>query len=285
MNEIALCKAMCDVTDDNIIRYSMKMRGFWSKVVAYFEKDMGEDIQGYDAIIMKWKFHGIVHRLYYCPMKTPLNVGIRELKTDNYVDEFLRAGYEPKWFIDLYVEHIDYDVLDFINEEANGVISSGSSDEYYSCNEFPQIEGDALKDPDDANINPSCKEKKVLHIQNMTPTVPWNQMIHVLGMRSLLVYCGRSVEGGSCASKYNNEKDEDSLFFDYDAESPRPAKSAKTDASTSKYVLSLQRLMQSTRFSLYPFSPFVVYSKGFTSGRVSKQITFIRFPIKFAQGI
>ncbi|GJZ42035.1 hypothetical protein Tco_0588921 [Tanacetum coccineum] len=141
MNEIALCKAMCDVTDDNIIRYSMKMRGFWSKVVAYFEKDMGEDIQGYDAIIMKWKFHGIVHRLYYCPMKTPLNVGIRELKTDNYVDEFLRAGYEPKWFIDLYVEHIDYDVLDFINEEANGVISSGSSDEYYSCNECEEFEG------------------------------------------------------------------------------------------------------------------------------------------------
>ncbi|GJU32475.1 hypothetical protein Tco_1176064 [Tanacetum coccineum] len=114
MNEIALCKAMCDVTDDNIIRYSMKMR--------------------------RHLVHGIVHRLYYCPMKTPLNVGIRELKTDNYVDEFLRAGYEPKWFIDLYVEHIDYDVLDFINEEANGVISSGSSDEYYSCNECEEFE-------------------------------------------------------------------------------------------------------------------------------------------------
>ncbi|GKD58118.1 hypothetical protein Tco_1295627 [Tanacetum coccineum] len=33
----------------------MKMRRFWSDVVAYFEKEMGETIRGYNAIIMKWK--------------------------------------------------------------------------------------------------------------------------------------------------------------------------------------------------------------------------------------
>ncbi|GKA45689.1 hypothetical protein Tco_0738485, partial [Tanacetum coccineum] len=33
----------------------MKKRGFWSQVVAYFEKEMRENIRGLDAIIMKWK--------------------------------------------------------------------------------------------------------------------------------------------------------------------------------------------------------------------------------------
>ncbi|GJU43856.1 hypothetical protein Tco_1201122 [Tanacetum coccineum] len=33
----------------------MKMRGYRSEVVAYFEKEMGENIRGYDVIIMKWK--------------------------------------------------------------------------------------------------------------------------------------------------------------------------------------------------------------------------------------
>nr|GEU71015.1 splicing factor [Tanacetum cinerariifolium] len=158
-------------------------------------------------------------------------------------EEFLRLGYEKKWYIDLYMEHFDYDVLDFVNEEANGVISSGSSDEYYSSDEceeikgvdfhtegeengviknlstqepflnrlctnsglfrgfvdgtVPQTEGDALKDPDDANIDPSCKAKKGAAYPKHDPTVPWNQMTPIL-------------------------------------ESSRPAKYAKTDASTSK---------------------------------------------------
>ncbi|GJU57249.1 hypothetical protein Tco_1235015 [Tanacetum coccineum] len=122
--------------------------------------------------IIKHLVHGIVYRLYYCPLKTPLNMGIRELKTDN-----------------------DYDVLDFVNEEANGVISSGSSDEYYSSDEceeikrvdfytegeenvgfidgsVPQIEGDALKDPDDANIDPSCKVKKGVAYPKHDPHCP-----------------------------------------------------------------------------------------------------------------
>ncbi|GKA83938.1 RNA-directed DNA polymerase, eukaryota [Tanacetum coccineum] len=33
----------------------MKKRGFWSQVVAYFEKEMRENIRELDAIIMKWK--------------------------------------------------------------------------------------------------------------------------------------------------------------------------------------------------------------------------------------
>lgn len=69
-----------------------------------------------------------------------MNVGIKELKTNNDVEDFLRVGYENKWLVDLYVEHFDYDVLDFINEEANGILSSGSSDEYNSSDEGEEFD-------------------------------------------------------------------------------------------------------------------------------------------------
>ncbi|GKE16025.1 hypothetical protein Tco_1423602, partial [Tanacetum coccineum] len=66
--------------------------------------------------------------------------GIKELKTDSDVQDFIRVGYENKWFVDLYVKHFDYDVMDFINEEANGVLSGGSSDEYYSSDEIEEFD-------------------------------------------------------------------------------------------------------------------------------------------------
>ncbi|GKA11558.1 hypothetical protein Tco_0691104 [Tanacetum coccineum] len=78
----------------------------------------------------------------------------------NFEEEFLRLGYEQKWYIDLYVEHFDYDVLDFVNEEANGTYfetecNSGLFRGFVDRS-VPQTEGDALEDPDDANIDPSC---------------------------------------------------------------------------------------------------------------------------------
>lgn len=103
--------------------------------------------------------HGIVYRLYYYPLRTPLNVGIKEIKRDNDVEEFLRVGYENKWYIDLYVEHFDYDVMDFINEEANGIFHDHS---------VPLAECEALDDPDADNIDPSFQVKKVFLIPNMT---------------------------------------------------------------------------------------------------------------------
>ncbi|GKD40608.1 hypothetical protein Tco_1260815 [Tanacetum coccineum] len=176
-------------------------------------------------------------------MKTPLNVGIRELKIDNDVDEFLRVGYEQKWFVDLYVEHFDYDVLDFINEEANGtegeenvVIKNLSTQDpflnrlYANSGLFrgfvdgplPQTECDALEDPDDANIDPSCMRYE--HPKQLKLALANNGVVNGYQLwfvkndwRSLLVYCGRSVEGG------------------------RPAKSAKTDASTSKSAKSAKK--------------------------------------------
>nr|GFC15909.1 hypothetical protein [Tanacetum cinerariifolium] len=52
--EITLCTAWCNVTENYVTRDAMK-RVFWSEVFAYFEKEIGENIQGYDAIVTKWK--------------------------------------------------------------------------------------------------------------------------------------------------------------------------------------------------------------------------------------
>ncbi|GJZ74420.1 hypothetical protein Tco_0638566 [Tanacetum coccineum] len=40
--------------ENYVTRDAMK-RGFWSEVFAYFEKEMGENIRGYDTIVTKWK--------------------------------------------------------------------------------------------------------------------------------------------------------------------------------------------------------------------------------------
>nr|GEU70945.1 hypothetical protein [Tanacetum cinerariifolium] len=50
--EITLCTAWCNVTENHVSRDAMK-KGFWSEVFAYFKKEMGENIRGYNAIITK----------------------------------------------------------------------------------------------------------------------------------------------------------------------------------------------------------------------------------------
>ncbi|GJU45690.1 hypothetical protein Tco_1202956 [Tanacetum coccineum] len=89
--------------------------------------------------------------------------GIKELKTNSDVQDFVKVGYENKWFVDLYVEHFDYDVIDFINKEANGVLSGGSSDEYYSSNEIEEF--------DDVDFHTE-REKNVV-IKNLTTHDPF----------------------------------------------------------------------------------------------------------------
>ena len=44
--------------------------------------------------VIRHLLHGIVYRLYYCPIRTPLSVDVKELKTHNDVEDFIRVGYE-----------------------------------------------------------------------------------------------------------------------------------------------------------------------------------------------
>nr|GEU79577.1 zinc finger, PMZ-type [Tanacetum cinerariifolium] len=48
---------------------------------------------------------------------TPLKLGIKIIKTDSDVDEFVNFGYQNKWQVNLYVEHSGYDALDIRDQE------------------------------------------------------------------------------------------------------------------------------------------------------------------------
>ncbi|GJZ36327.1 hypothetical protein Tco_0582518 [Tanacetum coccineum] len=52
--EIALCQAWCDVSENNVVGNSMKTKGFWDAVITYFEKEIGSS-SDYDSILSKWK--------------------------------------------------------------------------------------------------------------------------------------------------------------------------------------------------------------------------------------
>ncbi|GJT34475.1 hypothetical protein Tco_0924894 [Tanacetum coccineum] len=91
--------------------------------------------------IVKHLVHGLVKRLYYCKVGSPLK-SIMELKSNSDVDAFLLLGYENRMCVDLYVEHHDYDVLDFLLEETSDPeIISPFSDEYCFDDESEDIDG------------------------------------------------------------------------------------------------------------------------------------------------
>nr|GEX37066.1 hypothetical protein [Tanacetum cinerariifolium] len=52
--EIALCRAWCDVSKNTEKGNGMKAKGFWNEFIKYFEKETGST-RGYDSILSKWK--------------------------------------------------------------------------------------------------------------------------------------------------------------------------------------------------------------------------------------
>nr|GEW47251.1 zinc finger, CCHC-type [Tanacetum cinerariifolium] len=106
----------------------------------------------------------------------------------------------------------------------------------YLDESVPETVGEALDDSDDTHIDPIHKVQKGVTYPKHNLTVPWNKMTHVLGMRyehleqlkqalasygvangyqlwyarndyrSLLVYCGRCVEGESSKSAESTPK-------------------------------------------------------------------------------
>ncbi|GKB72428.1 hypothetical protein Tco_0933840, partial [Tanacetum coccineum] len=53
------------------------------------------------------------NHIYYCLPDTTLTRGIRELKTDSDMAEFMRIGYENNKHMELFTEHHGYDVLEY----------------------------------------------------------------------------------------------------------------------------------------------------------------------------
>ncbi|GJX55783.1 hypothetical protein Tco_0285680 [Tanacetum coccineum] len=60
--EITLCTAWCNAMDTYGTREIHGRKEFWEDVFANFEKDMGETIRRYDAIVSKWK-NSIRHKV------------------------------------------------------------------------------------------------------------------------------------------------------------------------------------------------------------------------------
>ncbi|GJY06971.1 ABC transporter G family member 7 isoform X2 [Tanacetum coccineum] len=52
--EIALCQAWCDVSENSEKGNSIKVKGFWEAFINYFKKESGST-RGYDSIFSKWK--------------------------------------------------------------------------------------------------------------------------------------------------------------------------------------------------------------------------------------
>nr|GEY84927.1 zinc finger, PMZ-type [Tanacetum cinerariifolium] len=76
--------------------------------------------------------HAHVNSLYYCKVGKTLKQGLRPLQNGADVQEFLKAEYESKWVVDLYVEHHGYDPMDYKNSNAKDYESFDSSDAYCS---------------------------------------------------------------------------------------------------------------------------------------------------------
>ncbi|GJY50552.1 hypothetical protein Tco_0441399 [Tanacetum coccineum] len=94
-----------------------------------------------------------IKRLYYCSIKSELKDGIKELKTDKDVEDFLRVGYENK------CNHGSF----------NGLIDE------------PQpVDQEPIDDPNAASIDPLFKVKRGVSCPKHDPTIPWNEMQHVL---------------------------------------------------------------------------------------------------------
>lgn len=50
--EIALCKAWCDTSENSITGNNQHAKGFWDKVIDYFEKEVGAN-RTYNSIVTK----------------------------------------------------------------------------------------------------------------------------------------------------------------------------------------------------------------------------------------
>ncbi|GJT20804.1 hypothetical protein Tco_0890741 [Tanacetum coccineum] len=130
--------------------------------IRFEEMQIGELFE----IINRLVLNNVKH-IYYCLPDNTLTRGIRKLKKDIDMVEFIRIGYENDKQMDLFIEHDVYDVLEYTAND--NLVVKGKSYPVY--------------DPEEC----------------------WKENKPVLGMRndseSLLVYCGRDTSIGRCASK------------------------------------------------------------------------------------
>ncbi|GJT66034.1 calcium/proton exchanger [Tanacetum coccineum] len=143
--------------------------------------------------------HGCFEKLYYCQTGGKLNLGLRELRSNQDIGDMLKVGYENRNAIDMYVEHFGYDIMEMAevdrNEEQNQNSIEYSDDDYNSsdCEEIEnvdfQTEGDesvVIKDisTSDPFLNKLCSaSQNGVQYPAFDPDIPWDKMQPTLGMR------------------------------------------------------------------------------------------------------
>ncbi|GJV23643.1 hypothetical protein Tco_1376338 [Tanacetum coccineum] len=203
-------------------------------------------------------------RLYYCPIKTDLNVGIKELKADNNVEDFLRflnkegnGNQTLESSDECYSSVKKFDYLDFHTKgEENVVIKNLTTQDPFLnklcsnhgtfrgfINEPIPVDQEQIEDPDDANIDPIFKIKRGVSYPKHDPTIPWNEMQPVL--------CMRNVEDGRCAGMYNNNKNAvQKKLFDDSPKSDKKSKPVKKTMPDKKCKHANKAAMPSDKVSL-----------------------------------
>ncbi|PWA46523.1 hypothetical protein CTI12_AA507900 [Artemisia annua] len=144
--------------------------------------------------------------LYYCVPGCDLTDGIREIKSNQQLGDFVAVGLEYGGKIDVYLEH---------HGDAKALVED-------------EIE--------DLSVDPIYKVKKGVNYHDHDPNLSWNEMVSILGMKFedheqmkimlanyavangyqlwykrndyklLLALCGRNVSEGRCASKVDRRK-------------------------------------------------------------------------------
>nr|GEV00315.1 E3 ubiquitin-protein ligase SHPRH [Tanacetum cinerariifolium] len=105
--------------------------------------------------------------LFYCLPGSDLSDGIRELKNEQQLADFVAAALGNGRHIDVYVEHHRYDIHDWFVKD---------NDDLEDCDE------DEYKQ-EDRSVDPIYKVKPGIVYPDHGPYQPWKDMVPILGMK------------------------------------------------------------------------------------------------------
>ncbi|GKC15833.1 hypothetical protein Tco_1012615 [Tanacetum coccineum] len=126
-------------------------------------------------------------KLYYCVLGTNLGCGIRELKTQDDMEEFMVLGYQNGYRMDLYTEIYGYDVLEMLTDgnlhkddehviKEDKDLSEDSDTEYVDFN----TEED---DPNNDEIVAKYKIRNDVQYPSYNLDTPWKEFQAILGIK------------------------------------------------------------------------------------------------------
>ncbi|GJZ40673.1 hypothetical protein Tco_0587559 [Tanacetum coccineum] len=126
----------------------------------------------------------------FCLPESDLSDGIRELKNEQQLGDFVVVGLGNGGDIDIYVEHHGYDIHEWFpkdNDDLEDYDEDDISAFKTTRNTFGTIERDAnaiLKVKiDDQSVYPIYKVKPGIVYPDHDPDQPWKDMVPILGMK------------------------------------------------------------------------------------------------------